>query len=78
MNLKTTFCLPQGGEFPRFDGQGRLIGFLFQLSSELARVVITHLDHPGVTIESDIPLTYAPTADRRVSCFCFFMTSPPT
>jgi hypothetical protein len=77
MNVTATFCLPQGADFPRFDGQGRVIGFLIQQFTEPSRLVIIHLDHPGVTVVSDIPLAYAPTTGRRVSCFRFFMTFPP-
>ena len=69
MNLETTFHLLTGGSHPgKVDGQGRAIGFLVRRSySEPSGVVVIHLDYPGVTVEADIPRTYAHTEVGRVS-----------
>ena len=64
MNLETTIRLPRRSSHPAVDGQGRVIGLVVQ---QPGRVVVIHLDHPGVTIEADIPPTYAATASREVS-----------
>ena len=75
MNLETTIRLPRRSSHPAVDGQGCVIGLVVQ---QPGRVVVIHLDHPGVTIEADIPPTYTATANREVSNLYFCMSFPPT
>ena len=69
MNLETTPHLSSGGSPPgKVDGPGLVISFLVQRSySEPSRVVAIYLDCPGVTVEADIPRTYAHTGVGLVS-----------
>ena len=65
MSLETTFPIPDGYGFVRARGQGRVVGFLIKRHGGLPRAVVTHLDYPGVSMESDVSPVYA--VDSRVS-----------
>ena len=67
MTLETTFHLPRGCSVLKTDGQGRIICFLVQWSLEPPRVMIIHLDYPGVTLESKFLKTYMFENGRIVS-----------
>ena len=67
MDLETNFSLPRRSDYTEVDGQGRLIGFVVQQPPEISRVVVIHLDHPGVTVEADILPTSTDTAVEEVS-----------
>lgn len=74
MNLETIFRLPEGCGLIKADGRGRVIGFLVQRSAQLPRVIVIHLDHPGVTVESGILPTPALEVGGQVSNLCFFVS----
>ena len=67
ISLETTFRLPEGCTLYEVDGQGRVIGFLVHSRPTPPRVILVHLDHPGVIVEFDIPPTYELAESRRVS-----------
>lgn len=71
MVLETIPHLPN--EYLKVDGQGRVLGFLVENSPNPPRVVIIHLDHPGVTVESDILPVHELVSSRRVSYLASFI-----
>ena len=58
MSLETTFPIHRKYCFLEAHGQGRVVGLLIQRPFEPPRVIVTHLDYPGVRMESEVPRTY--------------------
>ena len=52
MSEECTLELPENFLFSRVDGRGRVIGFLVY-SGTSVRLIVIHLDHPNVTLESE-------------------------
>ena len=54
-NLEIEFPIPNKSELLWVCGQGRTAGFLFQTGSESPVATIINLDHPGVSLEIQLP-----------------------
>jgi len=55
-NLETELPIPGRSKVHWVSGQGRIAGFVFQTGFESPAVTIIHLDHPGVTLQIQLPL----------------------
>jgi len=71
MSLEATFPTPEGYGFAGAHGQGRVIGLLIGKSRGSLRAIVLHLDHPGVSMEFELPPTYS--ANSGVSDFPLLM-----
>jgi len=60
MSLETTFPIPIGYRFIHAHGQGRVVGFLIKRlrGFPLPQAVVIHLDHPGVSMVSEVSSDY--------------------
>lgn len=58
MSPETTFPIPKEHSFIQAYGQGRVVGILTQDPQGLTQVVVIHLDHPGVSMESEVSPVY--------------------
>ena len=67
MNLEVPFRLPSEYDFLKADGQGRIVCFLVKRTLEPPRVMIIHLDHPGIIVESKFLKSYPFEDGRTVS-----------
>ena len=71
MGLEATVPIPEGSGLLRASGQGRVVGFLFYRPHGPPRTVITHLDYPGVIMESLASLPNPAEADSTVNNLSF-------
>ena len=80
MKLETTFRLSHVQDnMLEAHGQGRVIGFAIRrFPPEPSRMVIIHLDHPGVAVEADIPQADGLVSDPHFFILATYITWVPS